>query len=107
MSPSDGPDADLTAELEELWASMLPVLHRRVAQLWGAADAAAAGTLDAAALAAASTAAHTLIGSLGTYGRHAGSEAARDAEQALRTQPVDTAALQRAVARLADIVQLT
>ena len=71
--------ADLRDAIEALWEDARPRLLTRVEAL----EAIAAGPLGEAERARGLVEAHTLAGTLGAFGRAAGSEAARAAERAL------------------------
>jgi HPt (histidine-containing phosphotransfer) domain-containing protein len=70
--------------MNSLWAKFLPLLEQRVATLEAAATAVASGILTQDLQAQASAEAHKLAGVLGTFGLHAGTELAREAESVYR-----------------------
>ena len=87
---------DLDAAIAALWADARPRLMVRVEAL----EAAAAGGLDAEERRRATIHAHTLAGTLGSFGLAGASAAARAAELALEAG--DRAALTAAVSDLRD-----
>jgi hypothetical protein len=87
-------DSDLHDMIAKLWADARPRLGARVESL----EAVVARPHDDAARSRALLDAHTLIGTLGSFGRMDASNAARAAEQALETR--DDEALREAVSAL-------
>jgi HPt (histidine-containing phosphotransfer) domain-containing protein len=71
--------------MNRLWVRFLPQMEARVATLEAAAAALAAGTLTGDLKEQASAEAHKLAGVLGTFGLHEGTELAREAESAWRS----------------------
>ena len=80
--PNHKPAPDISAILNQMWVRFLPDMYERVTVLELAANSHAAGTLSTEQCAAAHSAAHKLVGSLGTFGLLRGSELAREFEQA-------------------------
>lgn len=96
-----GADDDAMDELlQGTWSRMRPRVLERLETLDHARRQAAAGDLDVRVREAALVEAHRLAGSLGTYGFHDASTAARRAEHELRRDPVDVEALERALSKL-------
>jgi hypothetical protein len=89
---------DLRDAIEALWADSRPRLLARVEAL----EAIAGGPLGEAERERGHVEAHTLAGTLGAFGRMAGSDAARAAEVALDTG--DPEALRAAVRVLRETV---
>lgn len=79
--------------IARMWDRFRPLAAERVAVLRSCADAASAGTLDADLAEHGVLAAHSLAGSLGSYGRPEGSRLARLAEADLSAGVPDPAAL--------------
>lgn len=96
---------DVHAAIARLWQGSRPVVLQRVAALQDTAAALAAGRLDADDVPAARTAAHKLVGSLGTFGVAHGSELARLIEQELETARPDPARLADLAAQLRAAVE--
>ncbi|MBX7435475.1 Hpt domain-containing protein [Mycobacterium sp. Y57] len=94
-----GNPADPADEVERLWLQLRHVADERISVLEDALSAARADRLGAEQLLAAQRAAHNLAGSLGSFRRPAGSEAAAEAEMAL-TGPPDLARLDDAIRRI-------
>ena len=90
MTPDEGsekkPANDINAILDQMWVRFLPDIYERVVVLESAASAHAAGSLSIEQCAAAHSAAHKLVGSLGTFGLMQGSELARKFEQACASE---------------------
>lgn len=84
MAPPD-PTA-LAEAMDRLWAQFLPQIEERVSILESAAAALANGSLSLELCHEASSAAHKLAGTLGTFGLNQGTDLAREAE-ALYTSP--------------------
>ena len=75
------PDPAALAEaMNRLWVQFLPQIEERVSILENAAAAIAAGSLSAELCHEASSAAHKLAGTLGTFGLNEGTDLAREAE---------------------------
>lgn len=87
-------------EIEQLWTAVRHLAETRLALIEQALEAATAGRSEPDLFAAAREAAHNLAGSLGSFRRAQGSQAAQDAETALRRPTVDRALLCDAVPRL-------
>jgi HPt (histidine-containing phosphotransfer) domain-containing protein len=90
---------DLEAALAAMWADARPRLLARVSVL----ESAAAGALSPADRACAAQEAHTLAGTLGSFGRADGAAAARSAERAI--EAADGAALAVAAPELRAVVE--
>jgi len=71
----------LAAALEHLWVRFLPEIRARVEVLEAAASALAGGTLTPAQRESATSAAHKLAGTLGTFSLAQGTVVARELEQ--------------------------
>jgi len=93
-----GETADLQSAVEALWEDARPRLLKRVEAL----EAIARGPFGEAERARGLVEAHTLAGTLGAFGRGAGSDAAREAERALAAD--DAQALTAAVRGLREAV---
>lgn len=78
MNPEE--EARIAALLTNLWERNLPLLHQRLELLDRAASAASEGNLDEALRLEALSIAHKLSGTLGMFGRHQGTEIARQIE---------------------------
>jgi len=72
---------DIAAALDRLWERFLPEIRTRVAILEAAAQALENGELVTAQREEASSAAHKLAGTLGTFGLARGTAVARELEQ--------------------------
>ena len=83
LDQSDGREtaAAISAALERLWVRFLPEIRARVEILEATAVALASGTLSAAQRESATSTAHKLAGSLGTFGLAHGTVVARELEQ--------------------------
>jgi HPt (histidine-containing phosphotransfer) domain-containing protein len=75
--------AAITAIMQRMWTQFRPQMEERAAVLKSAAAAIAAGTVTEAERFAAEKTAHTLAGSLGTFGLLEGTTLAREAEALL------------------------
>lgn len=84
VRPVEDPDDALAAVMAALAASAREANLARTAVIEDALAAHAAGHLDQARRAAAESAAHQVVGSAGTFGRHRASELAADLEQWFR-----------------------
>jgi HPt (histidine-containing phosphotransfer) domain-containing protein len=94
------PEADeLEAAIAAMWVSARPRLLGRVEAI----EAAVVADLAAAELEHALVQAHTLVGTLGTFGRPEASDAARTAEGALERR--DCAAASAAAERLRVLIE--
>ncbi len=95
-------DAEAIAALmQRMWTQFRPQMQERVRVLADAAAALGDGALSANQRAAAAKAAHTLAGTLGTFGLDEGTTLAREAEPVFAVDaPVDPAR----AARVAEIV---
>ena len=97
-------DENLERSIQALREEYLGAAPQRVAELWGALARVQNG--DRSAVAALGTLAHRLAGSAGSYGLHAVSQQAREADQLCRAitgaadPPSDTQ-----IVRLKDLVQ--
>ncbi len=101
--PQDGAstDSDMMAGLvRDMWSRLRPRVLTRLDDLDAVQRRAEAGQLTTQEREGALVEAHRLAGSLGTYGFHDASEAARRAEQVLEHDPLDVAALGRVLAQL-------
>ena len=85
VEPVEDPDDALGAVLRSLAASARKANLARTAVIEEALAALEAGALDAGRRQAAESAAHQVVGSAGTFGRHRASELAADLEQWFRT----------------------
>ena len=72
--------AAIAAAMQRMWAQFRPQIDERVEVLETASAALAAGTLSEEHCQAAAKAAHTLAGTLGTFGLNEGTLLARRAE---------------------------
>ncbi len=98
-------DEEDRAAIAAIWARSQTRLLGRVGVVEGAVAALAARALDDAQRSEATTEAHKLAGSLGTFGLPEGTEIARGIEHALSRPDADAAVLTTAVARLRTLVQ--
>jgi HPt (histidine-containing phosphotransfer) domain-containing protein len=78
-------EAKISTLLTQLWQKNLPTLRQRLDLLDQAAEAAATGKLSETSRREALDIAHKLSGSLGMFGHHQGTEAARGIEKILRS----------------------
>ncbi len=76
-----GHAAALQSALDQLWIRFLPDIKDRISILESAAAAAAAGSLPPEQQQAAQSAAHKLVGILGTFGLDQGTFPARETER--------------------------
>ena len=76
---------EFRAEIARIWVENLDVMHARLDAIDAAGGALLAGSLDAERRAAATSGAHKLAGSLGTFGLPLGSDLASELEVMLRT----------------------
>ena len=97
----NNPNAALAAAIERLWVQFLPQMHERVDTLATAAGSVAAGTLSQEQRQGAQAAAHTLAGSLGTFGLTRGTELAHELELAYARPDCPDAGLAEWLAGLA------
>ena len=104
MSPDPEAIARAKQILERLWEQHKGTILERVSALEIAA--ASAPHLDVAARQEARSAAHKLAGSLGTFGYNDASDWARESEQILEKEQIDTADQQRLVANAQKIRNL-
>jgi HPt (histidine-containing phosphotransfer) domain-containing protein len=83
LDQDDSPEtaAAISSALERLWVKFLPEIRARVEVLEAAAVALAAGTLSGAQRESATSAAHKLAGTLGTFSLAHGTVVARELEQ--------------------------
>lgn len=77
----------VSAMLDQLWLKFRSQIEERVDVLEQAAAALAQGNLSPDLCAEAHSAAHKLVGSLGTFGLTAGTELARQAESIFKDSP--------------------
>lgn len=77
-------DEEFRAEIARIWVESEAVMHARLDAVDAAGAALLAGSLDAELRVAATSAAHKLAGSLGTFGLPDGSELAGELEVMLR-----------------------
>lgn len=94
-------------ELSQIWERQQARVWERIETIGDALDALADGGLDPELRLEAVRAAHMLAGSLGVFGLHDASEAARRIELGLAgvSAPVDAPALARQLGRLRDRVR--
>lgn len=92
--------AAIAAAMQRMWTQFRPQMDERVRVLENAAVALAAGSLTEEERAAAAKAAHTLAGTLGTFGLAEGTALAREAEPVFA---VDAQAGTDGAARVAEI----
>ena len=76
--------SDLEASLVQIWEKRRPLIDRRLAAIEQTAQALRSGQQDADTQELAAMEAHNLAGSLGAFGLHKASAAAREAETILR-----------------------
>jgi HPt (histidine-containing phosphotransfer) domain-containing protein len=103
VRPVEDPDDALGAVMAVLAASAREANLARTAVIEDALAALAAGQLDTARREAAESAAHQVVGSAGTFGRHRASELAAGLEQWFREDapaPADADRLARARAQV-------
>lgn len=93
--------AAITAIMQRMWTQFRPQMEERAAVLKSAAAAIAAGTVTEAERLAAEKTAHTLAGSLGTFGLLEGTTLAREAEALLAAGVSDASR----AARVAEIAE--
>ena len=105
VRPVEDPDDALGALLRGLAASARAANLARTAVIEDALAASAAGTLDEGRREAAESAAHQVVGSAGTFGRHRASELAAALEQWFRAGPPpdDVGGLERALVQVAEL----
>jgi CheY-like chemotaxis protein len=94
-------EQNLTAGMNSLWAAHFEAQLQRVAVQEQAFVALVGGALDETALAAAQHAAHTLAGSLGTFGLDEGSRLAVQLEDTWRAESIDHAQVAELAQRIA------
>lgn len=100
--------AALSQMLHRIWERHLPDLRARVDVLEGAAQAVAAGELGEPQREQARHTAHTLAGSLGTFGLGRGTELARQLEGRYGDgdlHPADAPALAQAAAEIRALIE--
>jgi chemotaxis protein histidine kinase CheA len=93
--------AAMAAAMQRMWTQFRPQMEQRVGVLETAAVALAAGRLSEEQRAAAARAAHTLAGTLGTFGLDEGTELAREAEPAFAADAPQDAGRAARVAEIA------
>jgi HPt (histidine-containing phosphotransfer) domain-containing protein len=77
---------DLKQKMQVLWQKYLPEMNARLATVHSAIEALSHGSLSHDLRNAAAHEAHKLAGSLGTFGAHEGTVAAREIERLLSEQ---------------------
>lgn len=97
-------EAQIGTLLANLWERSLPTLHERLNILDRAALEGISGNLSETSRIEALNVAHKLSGTLGMFGRHQGTEIAREMEQLL-SAPIPAAALPRLVTLAANLRQ--
>lgn len=97
-------EAQIGTLLANLWDRSLPTLHERLDILDRTALEAVSGNLSEISRIEALNVAHKLSGTLGMFGRHQGTEIARELEQIL-SGPMPAAALSRLVTLAASLRQ--
>jgi len=97
-------EAQIGTLLANLWERSLPTLHERLNILDRAALEGISGNLSETSRIEAFNVAHKLSGTLGMFGRHQGTEIAREMEQLL-SAPIPAAALPRLVTLAANLRQ--
>lgn len=97
-------EAQLGTLLANLWERSVPMLHERLDILDQAALEAVSGNLSEISRIEALNIAHKLSGTLGMFGRHQGTEIAREMEQLL-SAPMPAAALSRLITLAARLRQ--
>jgi HPt (histidine-containing phosphotransfer) domain-containing protein len=97
-------EAQIGTLLANLWERSLPTLHERLNILDRAALEGISGNLSETSRIEALNVAHKLSGTLGMFGRHQGTEIAREMEQLL-SAPIPAAALPRLVTLAASLRQ--
>lgn len=95
-------EAQIGTLLANLWERSLPTLHERLNILDRAALEGISGNLSETSRIEALNVAHKLSGTLGMFGRHQGTEIAREMEQLL-SAPIPAAALPRLVTLAASL----
>lgn len=93
--------AAIAAAMQRMWTQFRPQMEQRVSVLENAADALARGLLSEAERAAAAKAAHTLAGTLGTFGLAEGTALAREAEPVFAADAPQNAGRAARVAEIA------
>lgn len=94
-------DPSLAGLVEQLWQRFRPLVRSRL----DAVEAHLSGQPVGPPLAEANRAAHALAGALGTYGRPAGNELARELERALN-EPDRSGAARAALRRLEQVLDV-